>query len=76
MKNIWKTVSVLLCTVLLISAPAQVYATEKTAADYKEEIRERKEKAEERKELLRMGVLQYVKGVGIVDTRTNQIYKI
>ena len=47
MKNIWKTVSVLLCTVLLISAPAQVYATEKTAADYKEEIRERKEKAEE-----------------------------
>ena len=50
MKNIWKTVSVLLCTVLLISAPAQVYATEKTAADYKEEIRERKEKAEEQKQ--------------------------
>ena len=50
MKNIWKTASVLLCTVLLISAPAQVYATEKTAADYKEEIRERKEKAEEQKQ--------------------------
>ena len=50
MKNIWKTVSVLLCTVLLISAPVQVYATEKTAADYKEEIRERKEKAEEQKQ--------------------------
>lgn len=50
MKNIWETVSVLLCTVLLISAPAQVYATEKTAADYKEEIRERKEKAEEQKQ--------------------------
>ena len=50
MKNIWKTVRVLLCTVLLISAPAQVYATEKTAADYKEEIRERKEKAEEQKQ--------------------------
>ena len=53
MKNIWKTVSVLLCTVLLISAPAQVYATEKTAADYKEEIRERKEKAEEQKQEIR-----------------------
>ena len=53
MKNIWKTASVLLCTVLLISAPAQVYATEKTAADYKEEIRERKEKAEEQKQEIR-----------------------
>ena len=53
MKNIWKTVSVLLCTVLLISAPVQVYATEKTAADYKEEIRERKEKAEEQKQEIR-----------------------
>ena len=53
MKNIWKTVSVLLCTVLLISAPAQVYATEKTAADYKEEIQERKEKAEEQKQEIR-----------------------
>ena len=50
MKNIWKTVSALLCTVLLISAPAQVYATEKTAADYKEEIREKKEQAEEHKQ--------------------------
>ena len=48
MKNIWKTVSVLLCTVLLISAPAQVCATEKTAADYKEEIREKKEQAEDK----------------------------
>ena len=50
MRNIWKTMSVLLCTVLLISAPAQVYATEKTAADYKEEIREKKEQAEEHKQ--------------------------
>ena len=50
MRNIWKTMSVLLCTVLLISAPAQVYATEKTAADYKEEIREKKEQAEEQKQ--------------------------
>ena len=53
MKNIWKTVSVLLCTVLLISAPAQVCATEKTAADYKEEIREKKEQAEEHKQEMR-----------------------
>lgn len=50
MKNIWKTTSILLCTVLLILAPAQVYATEKTAADYKEEIQERKDKAEEQKQ--------------------------
>ena len=45
-------------------------------AKYDIREKERKEKAEERKELLRMGVLQYVKGVGIVDTRTNQIYKL
>lgn len=47
---------------------------EETRYDIRE--RERKEKAEERKELLRIGVLKYVKGVGLVDTRTNQIYKV
>lgn len=50
MRNIWKTMSILLCTVLLISVPAQVCATEKTAADYKEEIREKKEQAEGHKQ--------------------------
>ena len=45
-------------------------------AKYDIREKERKEKAEERKELLRIGVLKYIKGVGVVDTRTNQIYKI
>ena len=50
MRNIWKMSSILLCTVLLIMTPAQVLATEKTAADYKEEIQEKKNKAEEQKQ--------------------------
>ena len=56
----------------------QIKKAHQSLEEVKYDIREkeRKEKAEERKELLRMGVLQYVKGVGLVDTRTNQIYKL
>ena len=56
----------------------QIKKFKQSLEEVKYDIREkeRKEKAEERRELLRMGVLQYVKGVGLVDTRTNQIYKL
>lgn len=50
MRNVWKVTSILLSAVLLISVPAQVYATEKTTADYKEEIQKKKEQTEEQKQ--------------------------
>lgn len=49
MKHFFRAISILLCAVMLISAPANIYATEKTASDYKKEIRQRKKQAEENK---------------------------
>lgn len=49
MRKLWRTMSILLCAVIMISTPANVYATGKTASDYKEEIRDKKEQAEENK---------------------------
>lgn len=50
MRKIWKPISILLCVALMVQTPASVYATaQKTASDYKEEIREKKEQVEENK---------------------------
>lgn len=50
MKRIWKNMSVLLCMIFIISAPANVYATEKTAADYRQQIQDRRQSAQDNKQ--------------------------
>lgn len=42
-------------------------------AQYEDE--DRRNRSNERKELIDQGILKYVKNVGIVDTRTNQVLK-
>lgn len=50
MKRIWKNMSVLLCMIFIISIPANVYATEKTAADYRQQIQDRRQSAQDNKQ--------------------------
>ena len=51
---------------------------ERETAEWKAKYREEKiiEKSEERKKLIQEGVIKYVKNIGLVDTRTNQVIKL